>query len=115
MKVFLSILLRGLLSAAAEYFLPWWTIAVVSFLVCFALAVKPGQALVAGSAGIALFWLIAILLKDISNEHILSQRMAVLFHLPDYTLFVVVTVFVGSLVGGLAGWSGGMFRYALRD
>ena len=111
MKLFLSIILIALLSAAAEYFFPWWTIAIVSFLVCLVMAITPGKALLAGSLGIAIFWIIAILLKDIPNDHILSHRMAALFHLPDYPLFIIVTVFIGALTGGLAGWSGALFRY----
>ncbi len=110
MKLFLATILIALLSAVAEYFFPWWTMAVIAFLVCLLMELKPGKAFIAGFMGIALFWLIAVLLKDIPNNHILSRRMAALFHLPHFALFIVVTVFLGSLIGGLSGWSGGLFR-----
>jgi len=111
MKFFLSIILIAVLSAVAEYFLPWWSLAIVSFLVTLIIAIKPGKAFLAGFLGIAIFWLIAVLLKDIPNDHILSGRMAALFHLPNYFLFSVVTILAGSLIGGLAAWSGALFRY----
>jgi hypothetical protein len=111
MKLFLSIVLIVTLSAIAAHFLPWWIIAVVSFVVSLMMAIKPDKAFLAGFLGVAVFWLIAVLLKDIPNEHILSWRMAALFHLPNYILFIIVTVFVGSLIGGLAAWSGALFRY----
>jgi hypothetical protein len=110
MRFFLMVVLIVVFSAVAEYFLPWWTIAVVSFLVSLIVGGKAGSSFLAGFLGIALLWLAAALYHDIPNEHILSARMAVLFKLPNYTLFVVVTVFIGGLVGGLAAWAGALFR-----
>lgn len=110
MKFLLSVISIALLSAAAEYFLPWWTIAVVSFSVSLLAAQKPSRAFLMGFCGIALFWLTAALLHDISNEHILSTRMAMLFKLPSYPMFICVTVIVGGLLGGLSAWSGALFR-----
>ena len=107
MKLITSILLIAVLSAIAEYFLPWWTIVPVSFLVT--LAIKPGKAFLEGFLGIGIFWLIAALLKDMPNQHILSTRMAALFHLPNYALFMIVTVFVGALLGGLSSLSASQF------
>ena|ERR1035437_1569135 len=110
MRFLLAVILIALLSAVAEYFLPWWTIAVVCFLVSLFIGGKPGKAFLMGFLGIAIFWLIAALMHDLSNEHILSTRMAALFHLPNYGLFIVVTVFVGGLVGGLSAWAGALLK-----
>lgn len=112
MRFVLSVILIAVLSAVAEYFLPWWTIAVVAFLVSLLTLMRPGKAFLAGFCGVALCWLIAALLRDIPNEHILSVRMAALFHLPNYALFIVVTIVVGGLVGGLAAWAGSLLRPA---
>jgi hypothetical protein len=106
MRFFITVILIALLSAAAEYFFPWWTIAVVCFLVSIFAKQRPGKAFWAGFSGIALFWFTAAMLHDVSNAHILSQRMAALFHLPHYSLFVLVTVLIGGLVGGLAALVG---------
>ena len=62
------------------------------------------------SAGIGLFWLTACIIHDSANGHILSARMAALFHLPNYVMFIVVTVFIGGLVGGLSAWAGALIR-----
>lgn len=108
MRFLLSILLIAILAAAAEYFLPWWTIAVVALIVALRVGYRPGKAFLMGFSGIALFWLIAILLRDIPNHHILSGRMATLFNLPGYAWFAVVTIVVGGLVGGLAALAGSL-------
>jgi len=110
MRFFLSVILIALLSAAAEYFFPWWAVAVVAFVVSAFIRQKPGKSFLAGFSGIGMFWLTACLVHDSANGHILSARMAALFHLPNYVLFIVVTVFVGGLVGGLSAWAGALIR-----
>lgn len=106
MRFFLLIILVALLSAVAEYFLPWWSAAVVCFLVSLFVKQKGGRAFLMGFLGMGIFWLAAALLHDAANEHILSAKMAALFHLPDYGLFIIVTVLIGGLVGGMAAWAG---------
>ncbi len=96
MKFFIGVILIALLSAIAEYWLPWWVIAVVCFVVSFVLRQRPGRSFLMGFVGIAIFWLDAAMMHDGANEHILSTRMAGLFHLPNYGMFICVTVLVGD-------------------
>lgn len=103
MRTVIAILVIAVLSAIATWFLPWWMIAVVAFLVVA--FYKPPRPFLSGFAGIALLWLVWILFKDISNEHILSTRMAKVFSLPNYALLIILNIFIGGLIGGLAGWS----------
>ena len=111
MKLLTAIILIALGSAVAEYFLPWWTIAIVAFVVSLAVDLRPGKAFLSGFLGIAVFWLIAALVRDIPNVHILSSEMAVLFFkTPAYGMFIFVTVLAGALVGGVAAWSAAYFR-----
>jgi hypothetical protein len=91
-------------------FFPWWIIAVVAFAVALLLPQKAGRAFLSGFLGIFLFWLCCSLYADIANQHILSARMATLFHLPAYGLFLVVAAMVGGLVGGFAAWGGAALR-----
>lgn len=110
MRFFISFILISLLAALAETFVSWWIVVVVALLVTLFTGLRPGRAFGAGFAGIGLLWLILSLVHDIPNDHILSSRMAALFHLPNYTMFVLVTVIVGGLVGGLGGWCGSLLR-----
>lgn len=111
MRLFFSILILIVLSFIAEHFFGWWSIAIASFFVGLLSNLSPGKAFLAGFLGVAIFWLIVVLCKDIPNNHILSQRMATLmFKTPNYILFILVTVVVGGLVGGFAAWSGGLGR-----
>jgi hypothetical protein len=110
MRFIIAILLTALLAGITTWLLPWWMIAVSAFIVMLIIAVKPSGGFLAGFIGVALLWLIIVLMKDAGNAHVLSGRMAKLFGLPNATLFLVVTVFLGGLVGGLAGWSGALTR-----
>ena len=110
MRFLLSVILIALLSWIAEYFFPWWSIAVVSFIVAAFISQKPGKSFLSGFCGVAVFWLAACLMHDMANDHILSMRMAALFHLPNYGLFTVVTVLLGGLVGGLSALAGALIR-----
>ena len=110
MRFLLLVILIALLSAAAEVFLPWWGIAVVSFIVSLFVSLRPGKAFLAGFLGIALFWLTAACIHELTNDHILSAKMAALFHLPNYVIFILVTALIGGLVGGLSAWAGALIR-----
>lgn len=111
MRLFISILLIALLSYAAEFYFAWWMIALVAFLVALFAGLKPAGAFVAGFTGIALLWLCVAAMHDLPNNHILSQRMAdVIFKTPNHALLLILTVLIGGLVGGMAGWSGSLVR-----
>lgn len=110
MRFLLGMILIIILSAVAEYYLPWWTIAVVCFIVSLLSGQRPGRSFLMGFLGIATFWLGDAMLHDIANAHILSQKMAVLFHLPNYGLFIGVTVLIGGLVGGMAAWAAALLH-----
>lgn len=110
MRIIISILLIAIFALLAEYYFAWWSIAIVCFFVTMILGLQPGASFRSGFLGIALLWLTISLLKDIPNHHILSQKLAQVFHLPNYALFILVTIIIGGLVGGLSGWSGSLVR-----
>lgn len=110
MRFISTILLTTILAAISASFLPWWIIAVAAFVVALLLPQKMGKAFLSGFLGIFLFWLCCSLYADIANQHILSGRMAQLFHLPGYGLFLIVAAVVGGLIGGFAAWGGAALR-----
>ncbi|WP_026463324.1 hypothetical protein [Adhaeribacter aquaticus] len=110
MRLFLLITIVGFL---LQLFLPWWILAVVSFVLAFLLARKISHAFVAGFNGIALGWLAMALFQHIRNDGILTTRVATLFTLPHPFLLVLVTVILGGLVGGIAALAGFFTRKVL--
>ncbi len=112
MKFLISLVAISFLSYCLGFFLPWWIPAPVAFLVTFFLPQKSGASFLSGFVGVGLYWLVYALIRDVSNEHILSGRMATLFGLPGTVSFIAVTVLVGALIGGLSAWGASLLRPA---
>ncbi len=109
----IQILLIALLSALAQLVLPWWSIAIVAFGVCFWRSTRGRQAFRSGFLGIAVVWLLYALLIHLRTEGVFTGRMGLLlFKSESAALPLLVTVILGGLVGGLSGLTGFLIRRA---
>ncbi len=107
MRFLLSVVLIIVSGFIAGLFSPWWSIAIVSFLVSLLLRQSLGKSFLSGFIGIFLLWGIVAFWIDIKNESILSQKIAQLFPLGgSSTLLILITAFVGGLVGSFAAMAG---------
>lgn len=107
------------LTAIACYFalmiMPWWIPALTGFCITLALPLKKtGLSFLATGLGAALCYTIICIFTDRANDHILSRKMALLFHLPSYTLMIVVTALIGLITAGLGGWTAATLRRLFR-
>ena len=113
MRLLLAILLTAALGFIAGKFLPWWSVAIVAFLVALLLPQSLGKSFLAGFSGIFILWTIIALWIDIKNESILSSKIAELFPFGGSSgLLLLVGALVGGLVGGFAAMSGASLRKA---
>ena len=111
MKFFVSILLTAILSLAIGFYMSWWSIAIGAFLVAAFIRQSPGRAWLSGFLGIFLLWAGLSWWIDIKNQGILAQKIAVLFPLGgSVLLLVLLTAFIGALVGGFAALTGSYTR-----
>ncbi|WP_207433437.1 hypothetical protein [Sabulibacter ruber] len=101
--LFLLILLLSLL---AQFFLPWWSIAVVCFGVAFLRATRGGQAFLAGFLAIGVTWLGAALFWHLVTDGLLSTRVATMLTINSPWLLMAATVLVAGVVGGISALSG---------
>lgn len=113
-------LLATLLIAATGYvlglFLPWWSIAIAAFLIALLLVRQLGTAFLTGFTGIFLLWGLIALWIDITNQGILSHKIALLIPLGGSSiLLILVTALVGGIVGGFASMAGASVRPASKD
>ncbi|HZH63424.1 MAG TPA: hypothetical protein VEY10_00945 [Flavisolibacter sp.] len=115
MRFLLATLLTAALSFIAGLYTPWWSIAVVSFLVALLVKQRFGIAFFSGFLGIFLLWGGLSLWIDTANNQVLSHKIALIFPLGGSSvLLIVVTALVGALVGGFAAMSGSALRPAER-
>ncbi|MBS1524986.1 MAG: hypothetical protein JST19_05020 [Bacteroidetes bacterium] len=100
------------LTIICGYFFPWWFAVVIAFSMAFMLGKKPGVTFLIGFAALFTAWTIMALLKSIPNHNALATRVAHLFQLPNWVILLIVTAFIGGLVGGMSALSGILLRKA---
>lgn len=111
MKFLISILLIALLSFAVGLYLPWWSLALVAFVVAALIHQKAGKAFLSGFLALFLLWGILAFIIDQQNQHILSQKVATLLPLAgSYVLLILITALIGGLVAGFAAMAGSYLR-----
>ena len=109
----IQIILIAVLSLVAQLVLPWWSLAIVAFAVCFWRGDGAGAAFLYGFVGVALVWLGYALLIHLRTDGIFTGRMGeLLFKSNNALLPTLATTILGGLVGGLAGMSGYLVRQA---
>ena len=113
MKFILSIVLVGLVTYAIGIYgtLPWWSFVVTNLIIAIALPIKPLQSFIAGALGVGALWAGLAFGIDLANNHILSTKVAQILPLGgSYIALIIVTAFVGALLGGLASLTGSFVR-----
>ena len=113
MKFILALLLIASLAFLAGLRLEWWSIDIVAFLVALLIPQTISMSFLSGFAGIFLLWALLAFWIDNKNGSILSHRIAELFKLGGSSiLLILVTAFIGGLVGGFAAMAGSSLRPA---
>jgi hypothetical protein len=103
MKFIISLILIILLSFASCLYFPWWSIAIVAFVVVALIPQKPVMAFLCGFGALFLFWTLLSLWISSNNDHILAHKVSVLFLKTDSPfLLIIVTGLIGGLVAGFA-------------
>jgi hypothetical protein len=111
MKLTVAIILTALLSFVGGLYLPWWSIAIAAFLTALLIPLQSGKAFLSGFLGIFILWMLLAWWIDAKNEGVLSKKVAEIFHLGGSSfLLILVTAFIGALVGGIAAMSGSYLR-----
>lgn len=117
MKFLISTLLIVLLSFLSGLYLPWWGIALAAFLVSALVPQRPGLSFLSGFLALFLLWASLAWIIDGANKSILSVKIAEILPLGGSSiLLVLVTAFVGALVGGGAALTGSyLFKKRLPE
>ncbi len=111
MKFITSIILTALLSFAICLYAPWWSIAIVAFIVAAAIPQKPFMSFLTGFFALFLLWFSLTLYISTNNEHLLAGKMSLLILKSDNPFLVILmTAVIGALVGGFAALTGSFVR-----
>ena len=106
----MNFLLILITTAILQFFTPWWTIALVPFVVAIWRPENLWKSFVIGFTAIAILWFAYGLYLHLVSEGAMSNRIAEIFSLPNGILLLIVTAIVGGIVGGFASVAGSLTR-----
>ena len=111
MKFMVKLALIAGISALLQLFLPFWSVAIVAFLVCLGVGGNGFSSFFCGFLAISILWGLTAIIIDTNTSSILSSKIANVLPLGgNVTLLILITVLVGALVGGFGALSGSLAR-----
>ena len=111
MKFIVSIILIALLSFASCLYFPWWSIAVVAFLVAALIPQSPGISFLTGFLALFLLWGVLSFWISSSNEHVLAHKVSlIILKMDNPYLLMLTTALIGGIVSGFAAITGSFLR-----
>ncbi len=111
MKFISTILLTVLLSVAACLYFPWWSIALVAFVIAAAIPQKPFKAFAAGFIALFFLWGGLVLFISSNNNYLLAHKVSLIILKTDNPAYLILaTALIGALVAGFAALSGSLLR-----
>ena len=113
MKFFVSILITGLLAFACGLYLPWWSVAVASFIVAALIYQPPWRSFFTGFCAILLLWFGLLLKINADNESILAERVSLVMQMGGPMVLVILSSVIGAIAGGLGALAGSLLRKAI--
>jgi hypothetical protein len=106
MKFLVALILILLFSFLAGLYFPWWSIAIVAFILSLLIPQKPWVSFLAGFLALFLLWGFLSVWISVSNGHILAHRVSLLIFKTDSPfLLILITTLIGALVAGFAALS----------
>jgi hypothetical protein len=111
MKFIASIILTALLSFAVCLYLPWWSIAVIAFVIAVIIPQKPGISFIAGFLALFLLWGILAWFLSANNDHLLAHKVSVIMLKIDSPFaLIILTALIGAIVAAFAALAGSFLR-----
>ncbi|MEO8568793.1 MAG: hypothetical protein ABI419_06650 [Ginsengibacter sp.] len=117
MKFLISIILIILLSFCSCLYFPWWSIAVVAFLVAALIRQTHLVSFFSGFTALFLLWGIMSFWISSNNNDVLAHKVSLLIFKSDNTfLLILSTALIGALVAGFAALAASFLRpYSNED
>src|ERR1700694_4896649 len=111
MKFLVSLILIILLSLIACLYFPWWSIAIVAFIITAVIPQSGLMSFITGFTALFILWGALSLWISSNNNHILAHKVSLLILKVDNPyLLMLVTALIGAVVGGFAAMAGSYLR-----
>lgn len=111
MKFFVSLLLIMFLGFVACLYLPWWSIAIVAFIVAVVIPQRPWKSFLSGFLSLFILWGALSFWISNGNAHLLAHKVSlIILKMDSPYLLMAATALIGALVAGFAALSGSYLR-----
>ena len=115
MKLFLRMILIGLLTYFLSPFSPWWIIVIISLLTGLLLPGGVVNSFVSGFLGVSLVWMGYAWQLDTENASVFSGMILEIIPLGDTQILIVVVGLIGGFTGGVATVTGSLLRKRRKE
>ena len=99
-------LLIAFFSFLLQLFLPWWSMAIVSFVISFLLGKKSLHVFFAAFFACGMVWLLMAFYTHFTKGDLMTNRIAELLFLHGSLMLYIGSFFIAAIVGGFAGLTG---------
>ncbi len=110
MKLIVKIILIAALTYFGGFILPWWTVMLSAFFICFLIDGSVIGSFVSGFLGGGIIWLGYSWYLDIKTASIMSSKIIEMFPLEDKIMLVIISGVIGAIAGGVSGVAGNNFK-----
>ncbi len=111
MKLIVSIILIMLLSFTACLYFPWWSIAVVAFIVTVIIPQSAIMSFISGFFSLFILWGVLTFWISNSNGHVFAQKVSlVILKTGNPYLLMLLSALIGALVAGFAALAGSFVK-----
>lgn len=112
-KLLTTLLLSALLAYAIGIYtsLPWYSFVFTNFIIAVVIPQAPWKSFISGGLGVGLLWLVLAVMINNANAQILAVKVAQILPLKgNVNALLMLTAFVGFIVGGMASLSASFIR-----
>lgn len=110
MKLIFRTLLLGFVIYFLPSFLPWWSIAVVAFVIGVGIPGPGANAFISGFLGGGIAWLLLAWQLDTAANAVLSEKIVGLFPFSDATYLIIIAGLIGAITTALSTLCGTSLR-----
>lgn len=111
MKFLTNFLIIGLISFIGCIYFPWWSIAIVSFIVGLLIPQKPFWSFLSAFLSLFILWFGLTFWINYKNGDILAHKISMLIIKKDAPiLLMLMTALIGAMVSGFSSLSGSLLR-----
>ncbi len=115
MHFIIQIIFTIILTFILESFMPWWSIALSSFIIPLFLKINGFKVFLGGFTSISSLWMGYAAIIDVQTNYIISSKISPLFGFNSSILLVLLTGILGGFVGGFFALSGSCFKSIFKD